>query len=520
MSERASRLGGPIAWFTLGVLMLVYIVNVIDRQILSILAQDIKHDLGISDADLGYLYGTAFAIFFSLFGIPFGRLSDNWYRGRLIAIGLAFWSTMTTLSGLATSYPMLSAARMGVAIGESSATPAAWSMLADLFPKDRRALVNALYASASIIGGSLSLPIGGWIASSWTRAHAPSAAPLGLSGWQAAFIAVGMPGLVLAVVVACLREPARGASDADMDAEMDVARRPGAWRGFVIELTRILPPLTLWSAALVPGGLRRNLLALGVIAAGVALLIAGTGDVAQWVTYGTGVYAVTSWVLLLRAREPEIYRLIWGSPTVTLAIGGFGLLALLTVSFLFWVAPYALRTYGIDKEAVGMAIGLPTAVMAALGLIVGGRWSDAWLARDPRGRIFVCMMSAVLPVPFVIGTLHAGSFAAFATCSAVAVFTLQLWGASGVSAMQEFVPAGLRGTIMATHGLGATMLGSALGPYLSGKVSTVTGSLQAGLTSTLIVCPIILLCLWLVARRLGSARERLAPAFVSAPSGS
>ena len=165
--------------------MVVYVVNVVDRQILSILAQDIKADLGITDADLGYLYGTAFAIFFSLFGIPFGRLADTWYRGRLIAIGLGFWSVMTTVSGLANSYGQLTLARMGVAIGESSATPAAWSMLADLFPKNRRALVNALYASASIIGGSLSLPVGGWIASSWTRAHAGGAAPLGLAGWRA-----------------------------------------------------------------------------------------------------------------------------------------------------------------------------------------------------------------------------------------------------------------------------------------------------------------------------------------------
>ena len=385
-------------------------------------------------------------------------------------------------------------------------------MLADLFPKDRRALVNALYASASIIGGSLSLPIGGWIASSWNHAHATSHALFGLSGWQATFIAVGLPGLVLAVIVATLPEPTRGASDDTSEP----ARRPGAWRAFGVELTRILPPLTLWSAARVEGGLRRNLLALAIIVVGTISLVAITGDFAQWVTYGIGIYAVASWVLLLRARDPETYRLIWGSPTVALAIAGFGFLALLTVSFLFWVAPYALRTFGVDKETVGVAIGLPTAVMAASGLIVGGRLSDAWLARDARGRILVCMLSAVLPIPFVLGTLHATSFTVFATCSAGAVFMLQLWGASAVSAMQEFVPPRLRGTIMATHGLGATMLGSALGPYLSGKVATVTGSLQAGLTSTLVVCPLVVVLLWLVARRLTFDRAGRDPAIAIA----
>ena len=500
----APALGGTTAWITLAVLMLVYIINVIDRQILSILAQDIKADLGITDADLGYLYGTAFAIFFSIFGIPFGRLADTWYRGRLIAIGLAFWSGMTALSGLATSYTMLTVARMGVAVGESSATPAAWSMLADLFPKHRRALVNALYASASIIGGSLSLPLGGWIASAWTRAHAGTAAPLGLAGWQAAFIAVGTPGLLLALVVWCLREPARGASDGQPEPPV----RPGAWRAFGLELTRIIPPLTLWSAARVPGGLRRNLIALIAVATAAALLALLSGNVAQWVTYGIGVYAVASWVLLLRERDAETYGLIWGSRTVVLAIGGFGMLAFMTVSLLFWVSPYALRSFSVDKESVGLAIGLPTAVAAALGLITGGRLSDYWLQRDPRGRIFVCMLSAVLPIPFVLGMLGmlgTHSFTTFAICNAGAVFMLQLWGASAVSAMQEFVPARLRGTIMATHGLGATMLGSALGPYVSGKVATVTGSLQLGLLATLAVSPLALLLLWQVARRLAAA---------------
>ena len=312
---------------------------------------------------------------------------------------------------------------------------------------------------------------------------------------------MGAPGLLLAVVVWCLREPQRGASDG----RPEPAVKPRAWREFARELTRIIPPLTLYSAAAVPAGLRRNLSALAAVAAVAALLALSTGNVAQWATYGVGVYAVASWILLLRAREPETYALVWGSRTVVLAIGGFGLLALLTVSILFWVSPYALRTYGVDKESVGLAIGLPTAVSAALGLIAGGRLSDLWLKRDPRGRIFVCMLSAVLPVPFVLAMMQADDFRLFALCNAGAVFMLQLWGASAVSAMQEFVPARLRGTIMATHGLGATMLGSALGPYLSGKVATVTGSLQMGLLSTLLVCPLVLLLLWGVCRRLAAA---------------
>src|SRR5215212_2806248 len=186
---------GAYAWYALFVLVLVYVVNFIDRQIISILAQDIKHDLKVDDAQIGFLYGTAFAVFYALFGIPLGRLADSWYRGRLIAVGLGLWSSMTVLSGFASSFGMLATARIGVGIGEASASPAAYSMISDSFPKERRATALSIYSSGLYIGGALSLPIGGLIISRWNSAFPdPAAAPLGLVGWQAAFLAVGLPG--------------------------------------------------------------------------------------------------------------------------------------------------------------------------------------------------------------------------------------------------------------------------------------------------------------------------------------
>src|SRR5688500_6415859 len=111
----------PYAWYALFVFLLVYIVNCVDRQILAILVGEIKRDLGVSDAQIGFLYGTAFAIFYALFGIPLGRLADSWHGGRLMAMGLALWSSMTAFSGFANSFGMLAAARIGVGIGEASA---------------------------------------------------------------------------------------------------------------------------------------------------------------------------------------------------------------------------------------------------------------------------------------------------------------------------------------------------------------------------------------------------------------
>ena len=95
---------GPYAWYMLAVLVLVYVANYVDRQLLTILAPELKRDLGISDAEFGFLYGTAFGVFYALFGIPLGRLADRWSRTRLLALGLTVWSLTTALSGLSRSF--------------------------------------------------------------------------------------------------------------------------------------------------------------------------------------------------------------------------------------------------------------------------------------------------------------------------------------------------------------------------------------------------------------------------------
>src|SRR5215468_3979201 len=224
------------ARYVLGVLVVVYVFNFLDRQILAILAERIRADLGVSDAELGFLYGTAFAVFFAVFGIPLGRLADVWDRRLLIALGLAVWSAMTVLSGLARSFPELALARIGVGIGEASAAPAAFSLLSDYFPPARRATVLAIYSSGIYIGAGLGLFIGGLIVDRWDAAYpVAAAAPLGLRGWQVAYLAVGVPGLPLALWVSTLREPRRGESElaaagvrAGQDVEATRAEHPAS----------------------------------------------------------------------------------------------------------------------------------------------------------------------------------------------------------------------------------------------------------------------------------------------------
>ena len=505
---------GTYAWYALFVFVLVYIINFIDRQILSILVGDIKRDLDVSDAQIGFLYGTAFAVFYALFGIPLGRLADSWYRGRLMAMGLALWSSMTAFSGFATTFGMLAAARVGVGIGEASASPAAYSMISDYFPKERRATALSIYSSGLYIGGGLSLPIGGFVVSRWTAAYPdPAAAPLGLAGWQAAFIAVGLPGLLLALWVLSLREPRRGESDGFPQPVV----RPNAWRDFGRELAAILPPLTLVTAARLPNELARNLIALALVGAVAAGMIWLTGDIPQWSAYGLGVYAVFSWIQSLKHRDPPTYRLIWGTPVVVMLVIAFGSISFVTYATSFWIPYFVEQSFYaspmdpavyIDgmtaKEEVGTILGWSAAVSAALGVILGGYASDIWRERDPRGRIFVNMISAAAPIPLVAFMLTTDSLLAFYLVNPIAHMFASAWVGAAVATLQDVVLPRMRGTAGATYILGTTMVGLALGPYYAGKMSVLSGDLGIGIAALYLMPPLTLLGLWIGSRRIGA----------------
>lgn len=502
---------GTYAWYALLVLVLVYIINFVDRQIISILAQDIKHDLGLQDAQIGFLYGTAFAVFYALFGIPLGRLADSWYRGRLIAIGLGLWSTMTALSGFASNLAMLTVARIGVGIGEASASPAAYSMISDYFPKEKRGTALSIYSAGLYIGGGLSLPVGGLVSSRWNHAFPnPADAPLGLHGWQAAFLAVGVPGLLLALWVMTLREPRRGA----MDGLDQPVVRPNAWRDFGRELVAILPPLTFLSVSRIPGALGLNLLALAGVAAAVFGLGRLTGDWPQWLAYGLGVYAIFSWVQSVRHRDPAVYRLIWGNRIVVMLAVAFGSISFMTYAIAVWAPPYAIRTFyglptaparflhGTAVEEVATIVGWSAAVAAALGVITGGIVSDLWRKRDLRGRIFVNMLAVILPMPAVYVMFTTTDLGTFFIASPFAQFFGSMWVGAAVATLQDVVLPRMRATAGATYVLGTTMVGLALGPYFAGKMADVTHSLSAGIFWLYVVPPFTLLALWLGARRI------------------
>jgi predicted MFS family arabinose efflux permease len=182
--------------YVLGVLFLAYVFNFIDRQIPAILLVPIQDDLGVSDAQMGLLTGTAFALFYATLGIPIARLADVGNRRNIIALGLALWSLMTAASGLARSFGQLALARIGVGVGEAARSPPAHSLIADYFPPERRATALGIYSMGIHIGILFGVLAGGWLQEFW--------------GWRIAFIVVGLPGLLLSVVLwLTVREPPR-----------------------------------------------------------------------------------------------------------------------------------------------------------------------------------------------------------------------------------------------------------------------------------------------------------------------
>lgn len=183
---------------TLWVLLIVYIFNFIDRQIVNILAEPISKDLGLSDTQIGLMTGLAFALFYTVLGLPIARYADRPTTNRvgLISVALAIWSGMTVLCGYAQNFVQLLLARIGVGVGEAGCTPAAHSLIADKAPPEKRASAMAFYAMGIPLGSLLGMVIGGMLADK--------------VGWRMAFVWVGLPGVLLAIaVLLILRDPRR-----------------------------------------------------------------------------------------------------------------------------------------------------------------------------------------------------------------------------------------------------------------------------------------------------------------------
>lgn len=260
--------------YALGLLTVVYVSNYVDRQVLSILLQPIKEAFALSDTQLGFLSGISFAIFYATLGIPIAMWADRGNRRNIVTLALVVFSALTALCGLAQSFVQLALARIGVGVGEAGSSPPSHSMIADLYPPGQRATAMAIFA----LGVNIGIPIG-FLAGGWINE---------LFGWRAAFMVVGVPGLLLSLLVhTTLNEPPRGHSEGRTD-EAAVAA-PSVWSAFravwqVRSLRHLVAGATLNSfvgygaVAWVPAFLIRSFgMSTGNVGTALALIIGVAG---------------------------------------------------------------------------------------------------------------------------------------------------------------------------------------------------------------------------------------------------
>lgn len=218
--ENRSEKTPAYSYYALALLMFVYVMNFLDRQIIYILFPLIKKEMAFSDSQLALLGATAFAIFYTLLGIPFGRIADKSSRTKMIAAGLAIWSLFSGLTGFADGFWTLFFCRLMVGVGEATLGPAAISLLADYFPPGKRGTVTSIYSMGIAIGAGLAALLGGYLIQ---------------FGWRNAFFIIGFPGVAIAVMVFLLKEPARSAKLSE-----NIENSNGDWRTLVANKAFIL----------------------------------------------------------------------------------------------------------------------------------------------------------------------------------------------------------------------------------------------------------------------------------------
>lgn len=507
------RVGGPYAKYVLCLLVLIYTMNLLDRQILAILAEEIKADLGISDSQMGFLYGTSFAVFYAVFGLPLGRLADLWVRKSLIALGLVTWSLMTMLSGTAGGFGSLTLYRFGVGVGEATATPSAYSLLSDWFLPKQRATVLSLYSTGAYIGMGLSMFLGGWIVDSWNLSYPQIAdAPLGLKGWQVTFLLIGIPGVLLAALFSTVKEPQRGYSEGISSQQNHPHPFKESWQ----ELMAIIPPFSMYGLyKRDPGGpvfVTNIIVAIALIAA-VYGLISLTGSISQWVVMGTGIYALFSWAQSLKLRDAPTFDLIFRCRSMIYANIAFPTVTFITYGYGLWMAPYLIRKFGADLSEVGMVLGLSTAICGGVGVAFGG-WMADFLQRrvSDDAHAYMPIITAILTSSLALVILNADNLTTVYIANAALQFVAVLWSGAGSGIITSLVLPRMRAAASAFYLAMVTFLGLAMGPYLIGYLSdtfvadgmTSANALEQSLKLGLLVFVVVIVFSLLMKRHLSS----------------
>ena len=331
-SENASRSSSLV----LGVLLLAYIFNFLDRQILGILAQPIKADLHLTDTQFGAIGGLAFALLYSVLGIPLAYLADKTSRGGVVAGALALWSGFTALCGTAHGYGQLFLYRLGVGIGEAGGVAPSYALIADYFPPERRARALAIFSLGVPLGLSMGTLIGAYIA------HAIN--------WRAAFVIMGIAGILLAPILRLVVRDVRRSATASAEVPLAsvfpmLARKPAFWLlAFGASCSSLCGyGLALWTPSILIRSFGLDLLSTGNFFASLVLIGGCTGVFAggwladrlggadrgwyarlpaiAWLVtapmFTAGLFAPNLWMAWLLLLVPNALNILWLGPVST-----------------------------------------------------------------------------------------------------------------------------------------------------------------------------------------------------------
>ncbi|WP_282949960.1 MULTISPECIES: MFS transporter [unclassified Sphingopyxis] len=410
--------------YALSVLLVIYILNFLDRQIVAILAEPIKHDLGLADWQLGVMTGLAFALFYTVLGIPIARYAETGHRPRIIAVAAGLWSLFTLACGYAQNFVQLVACRVGVGIGEAGCTPPAHSLITDYTPREKRASALAFYALGTPLGGLLGLALGGLIADAY--------------GWRTAFLFAGLPGLLMALVAwTTLREPRR-------QMNVDLAALKAARPDFKTAMAELKGKRTFW-------------------------LIAFAAAIKAFIGYGAAAF-LAPFFFRNHAAELTVIADDFGLGLTGFLGVALGIVLGLTGAVGTWMGGYLADKYGARDLRFYVAI---PAVSTLLGIpfYIAGLLADS--------AVFALIMFAFPPV---LNTMWYGpGYAAVqglvrpqtrATASAVLLFIINLIGLGlgplGVGAVSDFIS-------------GPMGLGSAEGVRWSLMIFILFGAVASGL---------------------------------------
>ena len=424
------------AWYVVGVLMLVYVFSFLDRSILSMMVSDLKSGLDLDqDWQVGFLMGPAFAIFYTIFGIPFGRLADTRSRKHIVSLGLTIWSLMTVGCGLAQHFWQMALLRVGVGVGEASLSPSAYSIISDKFPPAKLARAIAIYSSGIYLGSGLAYMIGGRAVSA-LRGTEPWQLPLlgAIEGWQKVFFIIGLPGLlVVPIVLLTIQEPKRKGV---------IASKTGG-KGTAIPFSEVMSYV------------RENRRALAMHNVGFALLSFSSYGSAAWLP--EMFKRVHGWDA---ATFGLIYGLVVFIGSASGAIsGGIFADALLKRGYrdakirVGWIAAWAWIPFGvafpiIGDGAVAMAVVIPAAFLASMPFGVAPAALQEMVPNNLRGQISAIYLFVINLIGLAIGPML------LALCTDF-VFTEESYGLGGIrwSLLSTTLAAHLLSTFLLWRGM-------------------------------------------------------------------